>query len=330
MLHFCTYFDQHYLLHGLTLYQSLEEHAESFCLHVLCLDHKTYSLIKNLGLPNLRPIALEDFERGDEALQEAKTNRSTVEYYFTCTPSLPLYVMNHFAGADMVTYLDSDLFFFSSPQPIYDGLGENSTLIIGHRYYEKRRKFGEQYGRYNVGCLVFRNDPAGRACLEWWRDRCNEWCYDIVEEHRFSDQKYLDEFPSRFPGVTVLEHKGANLARWNCRNYKLQLDNETVSVDGHPLIFYHFNSFRIVNRWIYDVDFVDWKLGKSLSTPAMRFLYEAYIRKIEETWSWIESKAPDLRLELTNLRSGSTSFWRLLSLMMRRELIYSVRSSLFF
>ena len=163
-----------------------------------------------------------------------------------------------------------------------------------------------------------------------WRERCTKWCYDIVEEARFADQKYLDSWPERFPNVTVLEHKGANLARWNCMIYELQLDNGSVSVDGLPLIFYHFNSFRIVNRWIYDVDFVDWDLGKSLSPELMRFLFGTYLVEIKSTWDWIKKEAPGLRLGLTNLRKSPAGFTELLRRMRRRELLYSVRSSLFY
>jgi hypothetical protein len=39
MLHFCTYFDSHYLARALALYDSLQEHCAPFELFVLCLDN---------------------------------------------------------------------------------------------------------------------------------------------------------------------------------------------------------------------------------------------------------------------------------------------------
>ena len=33
-------------------------------------------------------------------------------------------------------------------------------------------------------------------------------------------------------------------------NYDLRLREGSVFVDGEPLIFYHFNSVRILNRWL--------------------------------------------------------------------------------
>lgn len=83
MRHYCTYFDHRYLARGLALYGSLARHAQPFTLFVLCLDEPAREALSRLGLPEVQVIALEEFEKGDEALREAKQNRSLVEYYFT-------------------------------------------------------------------------------------------------------------------------------------------------------------------------------------------------------------------------------------------------------
>jgi hypothetical protein len=214
MYYFCTYFDRHYLPRGLALYRSLREHCPEFRLWVLCMDGDTHSALAQLGLPGVQPIALRDFERDDEPLLSAKQNRSQVEYYFTCTPSLPLYILDRWPEVDLVTYLDADLFFFANPVPLFDELGEGSIAIIGHRFPTYLRS-KERYGIYNVSWLTFRRDESSLDCLHWWRERCIEWCYDREEDGRFADQKYLDDWPTRFQNVVVLEHKGANLAPWN-------------------------------------------------------------------------------------------------------------------
>src|SRR5205823_10040223 len=103
-----------------------------------------------------------------------------------------------------------------------------------------------------VGLMAFRNDSFGRECLEWWRERCLEWCYDRLEGDRFADQKYLDDWPTRFERVVVLQHKGAGVAPWNAMNYQICLQNGRVIVDGQPLIFYHFHGLKIINRWLYE------------------------------------------------------------------------------
>src|SRR5262249_1819337 len=181
-----------------------------------------YRILGRLALPGLRPIALAALEKGDPALARARLDRTRVEYYFTCTPSLPLFVLNHTSGVEVVTYLDADLYFFGDPAPVAAELGSGSVLIIPHRFPE-HLKHAEAYGIYNVGLLCFRNDERGRACLTWWRERCLEWCHDRLEGERFADQGYLNDWPARFPGVVVLQHPGVNLAPWNVARYRLRL-----------------------------------------------------------------------------------------------------------
>ena len=151
MFHFCTYFDSNYLVKGLALYRSLVRHAEPFHLWILCFDDLTYSMLQTLALPGVDPISLAEFEEGDEELLQSKSNRSRVEYYFTCTPSLPLYILRKHPKVHLITYLDSDLFLFSDLESIYEELGDKSILIVEHRlaHEEHQEQHQEQYGVYN-------------------------------------------------------------------------------------------------------------------------------------------------------------------------------------
>ncbi len=258
MYYFCTYFDQHYLDKGLALYHSLTMHCSPFRLWILCMDEVTYRILTDMQLPQVQLIPLSDFEKDDPMLLNAKQNRSLIEYYFTCTPSLPLYVMDHVPEVDIITYLDADLYFFSSIEPIYQELGEGSILIIGHRF-PTAFKYRERVGIYNVGMLSFRRDTNGLACLHRWRNQCLVWCYDRIENGRYADQKYLDDWPDRFAGVVVLQHKGAGLAPWNLANYIYSWNNGELFVDGQPIIMYHVQGFKRINRWICDTDIFTYK-----------------------------------------------------------------------
>jgi hypothetical protein len=249
-----------------------------------------------LGLPDVHAIALADYERGDRALLEAKQNRTLIEYYFTCSPSLPLFILDNYHEVDLITYLDADLFFFGDPAPIYDELGDRSIGIIGHRFPPSLVGL-EQFGVYNVGWLSFRRSAQALACLRWWRERCLEWCFDRCEDGRFADQKYLDDWPERFQGVAVLQHKGANLAPWNLARYTLSTHADDVLVDEQPLIFFHFHRLRQLEGWIYDPRLTDYKT--KASTVVRRRIYAPYIRTLAET---TQSVPPSL-LDAT-LRSG--------------------------
>ncbi|HVP81188.1 MAG TPA: glycosyl transferase [Thermodesulfobacteriota bacterium] len=279
MYYFCTYFDHRYLPKGLALFKSLKQHCSAFRLWVLCMDSMCYEALSQLDFREICLISFEDFERGDEELLRAKRNRTLIEYYFTCTPSLPLYIFNNYPQVDLITYLDADLFFFADPAPIYDEVADHPIAIIEHRFPPNLR-YLEQFGIYNVGWLSFRRDEHAFACLRWWRERCLEWCYDRCEDGRFADQKYLDEWPSRFQSAVVLSHKGANLAPWNLGNYCIHQDGNGVWVDEDPLIFFHFHGFKQIVGWVYDPNLAFYKV--KLSEGVRRNIVVPYVRALLE------------------------------------------------
>jgi hypothetical protein len=279
MQYFCTYFDSHYLPRGLALYESLKRHSAGFRLWALCMDQACYRTLREMNLPENEPIALEEFERGDGELLCARRNRSAIEYYFTCTPSLCLYILNHRADVDAITYLDSDLFFFGDPQVVYDEMDGHSIGIIEHRF-PRRLQGNLRFGIYNVGWLTFRRDENGLACLRWWRERCNEWCYDRVEPERYADQKYLDRWPSLFSGVHVIRHEGANLAPWNIANYRITREGQQVMVNGRPVIFFHFQGMKQLTRWLYNSNFGLYRTRPS--RLVRRFVFGPYVRALRQ------------------------------------------------
>lgn len=298
MRHYCTYFDRNFLVRGLTLYRSLREHEDAFTLWVLCLDDVTYDSLVTLDAPGLEPIRLADLEAAFPELLPAKSNRSRIEYFFTCSPALPRYILNVEPEIDIITYLDADLYFFASPAPLFEEMQDKSILIIEHRFHVTLRHL-EQYGRFNVGFLSFRNDDAGRACLDHWRQQCIAWCYDRVEDGKFADQKYLDSWPDQFPSTGILQHTGANVAPWNVAFHRIRqtITGETgvtgVTIDGVPLIFYHFHRLRILNRWICDPGLLHYQRFPA-SRALRESIYKPYLRALGETWEWVRTRTKGL------------------------------------
>jgi hypothetical protein len=237
----CTYFDARYLPRGLALLESLRAHAGPFRLFVLCLDEATQASMA--GRPDVVALRLDELEREQPELLAAKAGRSWLEYYYTCTPALIASVLRRFPGVQLLTYLDADLYFFSSPAPIDAEIGDAGIAIVEHRFPESLRHL-EAYGRFNVGWVTFRRETEALRCLETWREQCLAWCYDQVETDRFADQKYLDAWPRLYQGVAIIRHKGANLAPWNVARYALREDAGRVLVDESPLHFYHFHGLH--------------------------------------------------------------------------------------
>jgi len=241
------------------------------------MDKETHNALGNMKLSNIGLIALADFERGDGALGRAKENRSQIEYYFTCTPSLPLFILRNFSEVKLITYLDADLYFFSNPDVIYREIGSHSIAIVGHNFAPQARPMALS-GLYNVGWLSFRRDENGLACLDWWRRLCNEWCQDRVDGDRFADQKYLDDWPARFKDVVILQNKGINVAPWNVENYKVHTDKNNVWVDDQLLIFFHFHGLRhLIWRFYYTgLSFYRVRINNMLRG----FIYSPYLKTL--------------------------------------------------
>jgi hypothetical protein len=273
--HYCCYFDHRYLPKGLAMIRSLRQFEPEAAIWVLCFDQQCHQLMSGIGEANVRLVTMSEFEADDEPLRRAKQNRGLVEYYFTCTPSLVRFVLQHCAPGDTVTYVDGDLYFFSSPLVLHQEAAADSVALISHRFIESQRE-REIYGRYNVGWLTFRADEAGRAAVAWWRERCNEWCYDRVEGDRFADQKYLDRMPGLFQGVRVLANEGANVAPWNVARYEVTERAGRVYVRPDvPLVFFHFHGLKASGAHCYLTGLREY--GASASAGVKRCIYRPYI-----------------------------------------------------
>lgn len=320
--HYCCYFDHRYITRALAMIRSLRKYEANAAVWVLCLDAKCFSLMKDIAEPYVHLISMADFESGDAALQIAKGNRTLIEYYFTCTPSLIRYVLARCLPNDYVTYVDSDLLFLNDPVSLYEELGDGAVSIIPHRFSDELRS-REIYGLYNVGWLTFRNDSRGNAVANWWRDRCNEWCYDRLEGDKFADQKYLDRFAELHEGVVVLRHEGANVAPWNLGQYHVSVKDGAVWVsDTTPIVFFHFHGVKLFGAFSYDVGLR--KYGLRCSGVTRKELYRPYITKIAAIAREIEEKGGERAQTLSRgLTASQTSANRALDEMRRLYRILS-------
>jgi hypothetical protein len=291
---YCTYFDHNYLPRGLALYHSLQRHSQGSRLWVLCLSEACYRTLVALELPNLIPWRLSDFEAADPEVAATRSTRSVIEYYFTCSPAWILFVLNSEPDAEWVTYLDSDLFFFASPDPIYAEMKDAAFGVIPHRF-TRRLADQRQFGIYNVGWVSVRRRDEGIGALRWWRERCIEWCYDRVEGDRFADQRYLDRLPGLFSGVHVIEHLGANLAPWNFADYRVEWRDGSVEIEGrYALLFFHFYGVKRSGRYYFNSH----RFYRAPFPKLVRQrIYEPYIAVLAESESTVASHLKEPQIE---------------------------------
>ena len=275
--HFCTYFDKNYLSRGLALYHSLRAHHPSFRLYVGSFDDETTGFLRRQALPHLVILPAADLEAHDPELAATRTTRSRVEYFFTSTPSWLRFVFDRFDDVDQLTYVDADLYFFSSSEPVFDETGSASIAVVEHRYPPALRHL-EPFGRFNVGWLSFRRDREGLACISWWRDRCIEWCYDRVEDDKYGDQKYLDAWPQLFPSLKVLRHEGVNVAPWNVCTQPMTIERGELRVASRPLICFHFQGLKHVIGPLYESGFRAY--GMKLDSLLRAQLFAPYLAEL--------------------------------------------------
>ncbi len=289
MNYFCTLFDSNYLSRGLALLESLEENSDNFHLFIFAFDSNCLKILRSLKNKNISIISLEEFE--DESLLRVKPTRSKAEYCWTCTPAIISYCMKNFSIKEC-TYVDADIYFFSNPQILLDEIAEkHSALITEHRYtpeYDQTKTSG----KYCVQFMTFKNTPDSLSILEWWKAKCIEWCFSRFEDGKFGDQKYLDDWPQRFPTTHELSHLGGGMAPWNIQQYDLFVENNKLFAKkkdnalAFPVVFYHFHAVRFLTE--KTIDFGEYKLEKDILTNIYR-PYCLHLEKIQQKIQPIEN-----------------------------------------
>lgn len=300
---YCTLFDRNYAGRAVALHASLMRHAMPFTLWMCCMDDDALRLMERLALPNVRLMSFRDLEAWDPRLATARGNRSTLEYFFTCAPALPLYVLD-VGHASFVAYLDADLFVYSSLEPLFDEMGKDSVLIVPHRFAPRLRSL-EKYGRFNVGLVAFRGSDDGLACLRWWHERCLEWCHDRLEGDRYGDQKYLDRFVDKFRGVHVLRHMGGGVGPWNLTTHDVRADDDGALIGGDPIVFAHLHGVRRVGPGTYRLGASSYKMR--VDAVVREHVYRPYIEALEEAEVNVAAAAAHLPAPKALPRSWSAS-----------------------
>ena len=263
MHNFCTIFDSNYIPFGLNLFQSLAKFNDSFTLWVLAVDQDCFDYLSRLPMDNLKVLSASLFET--EEMLEIKRMRSRGEYCWTLKPLLLNYLLSEH-NIEIATYLDADLYFFDDPALIIEDLlrSKKDVLITDH-CFDPQYDISVSVGQFCAQLLTFKDTARSLEVLNWWQEKCVDWCGQTPEPNRFGDQKYLERFNSMFPNsVHVCALKDRILGPWNVSMWLKQR--------GAPLqpIFYHFHGLKIVDGSTIQC-FQGYQIPKEASP-----LYDAY------------------------------------------------------
>lgn len=295
---FCTFFDSKYIPLGLALYNSLERHCPDFSLWILCVDDITYNLLNRLNLKNVIAVRMEDFETPELLAVKKEPKRN---YLGTCKPFFISYVFDRNRQIDVLTYLDSDIYLFSSPEPIFEEFGRDNVLVVPHNLRGLNKIHEERSGRFNAGLIVFKNNETGLSCLKYWQEKCLDWCENTCLPDRYGDQKYLDEWPIKFSGIHVLKHIGAIIGPWNINQYDLKKSDGVDLVGGYPIILYHLSSLRIYSAHNILPALYSYKISRTVK----KTIYKIYIAELKN----IIEKLADLNPPFTQVYFKKPRFW---------------------
>ncbi|WP_246028279.1 hypothetical protein [Leptospira fletcheri] len=276
--------------------KTLEESCRTkYHIYVFAFDQDTFIGLKRLNLPNVTPISLGDFENTE--LLNVKKERTKQEYCWTCTPSTIFYCIQKFK-LDQCTYIDADLMFMQDPKILLDEMPANKSILLTEHRYTPKYDQTDQNGIYCVQFISFKNDTNGIRALDWWREKCIDWCYAIPDKGRFGDQKYLDNWLSMFEGVHVLQHLGGGIAPWNVQQYAFFSENDQVygmefnTKREFKTVFYHFHDFKLLEDgwWGHSGNY-------DIFDSVYFFFYRPYLFKLLE----FEKLYENIRTDKVNL-----------------------------
>ena len=309
---YCTLFDSNYLDKGLVLYRSLCRCEKEFRLYVFAFDDRCREILEKESLDHMTVVSLAEFETPE--LLKVKAERTRAEYCWTCTPWTIRYVLEHY-GEDSCTYIDADMMFFSSPDPIFQDMRQKncSVLITPHRFGNtpKDRQTEAHVGTYCVEFNTFLNNEDGRRALNWWADRCLDWCFyaPAGTSEWYGDQKYLEVFPKEFSGVYICNHYGAGIAPWNASQLRLVPGTGEVEVtaagERYPVVFCHFATImHLTQNWV--------NVNSGVKDPALhRFLYDTYMDAIRQERAYLkETYALELYVRRRVTRNPLYAFYQ--------------------
>jgi hypothetical protein len=157
-------------------------------------------------------------------------------------------------GYDKLIYFDPDIYIFESAELIYELLGPNNIVVIPHAtspILDTERPTDQDFsatGTFNLGFIALKNSEETGKFLDWWNVRCLQLAYSETRTGLFLDQKWVDLAPCYFNGVFILKHKGCNVAHWNFHERSLEESDGKWTVNGGPLIFFHFSGIDILAK----------------------------------------------------------------------------------
>jgi|688.fasta_scaffold33363_6 hypothetical protein len=298
-----TFANQNFLPQLLALITSFHEKTKVSRLAIFALDDQTHKVIEELGFDRVDLLRLQDLEVFHPELLIAKSNRTQSEYFFTLTSAIPSFLMGNYPSCNFAVYLDADLFLFADPDFILDSAESKINVVLTPHNFAKKDLNLLIYGEFNTGYIAFRNNSPSADAAKWWLQSCLNWCRDKVEDGKYADQKYLENFSAIIDGVMNCNEFGLNLGPWGLNNVTTISNNAREwKVNNQKLYAFHFSGVKW-NRW--GVILGAWPYKHRINITLYNGVYRPYLCEIIKWDRYISTQVTptSVRKSLKSLRS---------------------------
>ena len=152
-------------------------------------------------------------------------------------------------GYERVVYLDPDIKLYGSIDAILARLDRADIVLTPHLTgpLDDGKHPSElailQSGSYNLGFIALRRSEESMRFVTWWQDKLMRDCVVDIPRGLFTDQKWIDLVPGMYRGVAIERDPGWNVAYWNLNHRHVVQSDGTFSVNGRPLLFFHYSGF---------------------------------------------------------------------------------------
>ncbi|MDN4593223.1 hypothetical protein [Polycladomyces subterraneus] len=197
------------------------------------------------------------------------------------------YLFKLYSTEDKIVYLDPDTKIFGPFHEVDRMLDEGPIVLTPHLTHPSAQDELRisKVGIYNLGFIALKRTEESFRFLHWWNERLDKLCYIELEREIFVDQRWMDFAPIFFD-VRILRHPGYNTAWWNISSRRIDTKNGLITINGHPLRFFHFSS-------IFRISYID-KARELNPNHRKQFLLIAsdYLRELVEIGYDFSKKVP--------------------------------------
>lgn len=284
MTKFLTLCDSGYKSKALAMHKSLCDTMthDDWVLHWLCINPSLFQEVVEMRLKNVVAWDLETLEDLHKAeFDIARNNPATVwggqysNFVWTLTPWIMDYFLKSARDGESIMYIDADIYFYQSPELIFDVVGDKSLGIHTHRFSGPYNP-NMITGYFNVGVVVFRHDPYGLEMAAKWKNWMLYPNHEYAKQYgQCGDQALISLLYEQYTNNVCVfdwewDKKYQHLAPW-----------ATHDIDGKTMVFAHMSHFTLTEDGYRDNTHNEWHPTREKGVKEFYDKYHKVIRSFE-------------------------------------------------